>query len=67
MITEYYKDFYGFTYCLIVNTDGRANLSVRFPRGGLYHAKTYGTRKGARIAMERISEGTARPTGRKEC
>lgn len=66
MRTEYYKDFYGFTYRLVINTDGRANLSVRFPRGGLYHAKTYTTYRGARVAMGRISEGTARFAGRED-
>ena len=66
MIKELYEDFYGCTYCLLINTDGRTNMSVRLPRGDLYKTKTYLTYRGARIALGKISEGTAHLTGRKE-
>lgn len=64
MLKEYFTDFYGFTYSILHNTDGRALLTVRYPQGPLYLSKVYTTALGARIAMGRISEGTARETGK---
>ena len=66
MLKEYFEDFYGFTYSLLHNTDGRVLLTARFPSGGLYLSKTYSTERGARIALGKISEGTARLTERTE-
>ena len=62
----HYEDFYGCTYVLRNHPNGTADLSVRLPQGDLYLAKTYSTWRGARIAVGRISEGTARLTCRKE-
>lgn len=66
MLKEFFADFYGFTYSLLHNTDGKTLLTARFPNGSLYLSKVYSTERGARIALGRISEGTARPTGKKE-
>lgn len=65
-IKYFYEDFCGCTYVLRSNKDGTHDLSVRLPRGDLYRVKSYSTWRGARIAIGKISEGTARPTGRKE-
>lgn len=62
----FYEDFCGCTYVLCCNKDGTYDLSVRLPRGDLYIVKSYSTWRGARIAIGKISEGTAKPTGRKE-
>ena len=64
MLKEYFEDFYGFTYSLLHNTDGQVLLTARFPHGGLYLSKVYSTERGARIALGRISEGTARMQGK---
>lgn len=53
---ESYHDFYGCHACLRVNKDGTARLTVRTSSGKLIHAKNYKSRKGARIAMGRMSE-----------
>ena len=54
--TEKWTDFYGCTAKITVCTDGRANLAVRTDRGSLVHAKTYGSYRGARIAMGKMSD-----------
>lgn len=54
--TEKWSDFYGCTATITVCTDGRANLAIRTSRGSLVHAKTYGTYRGAKIAMGKASD-----------
>lgn len=56
MGTEIYRDFYGCVAWLRVMRSGAARLTVRTPGGKLIHAKDYRTRRGARIAMGRLSE-----------
>ncbi len=54
---ELYRDFYGCHACIRNYRNGSARLTVRSPDGKLIHAKDYNTRKGARIAMGRLSSG----------
>ena len=53
---EKFTDFYGCTATIRVCTDGRANLSIRTDKGSLVHAKTYGSYRGAKIAMGMSSD-----------
>lgn len=53
---EIYHDFYGCVAVLRVAKSGAARLTVRTAGGKLIHAKNYTTRRGARIAMGRMSE-----------
>lgn len=64
MLKEYFEDFYGFTYSLLHKRNGNVLLTARFPHGGLYLSKVYSTERGSRIALGKISEGTARLTGK---
>ena len=66
-ITYYYRDFYGCTASIHLRRDKSCLLTMRLPNGDLYCQKTYSTWRGARIALGKMSEGTARPTVRKEC
>ena len=67
MVKEFYEDFYGCTASILRHPSGKSLLTVRVPQGDLIHSKTYPTYRGARIALGKMSEGTARQTGRKEC
>lgn len=53
---ELYRDFYGCHAALRTYANGSARLTVRTPGGKLIHARNYKTRKGARIAMGKLSE-----------
>lgn len=54
---ELYRDAYGCVACLRTSTrTGSCRLTVRSPQGKLIHAKDYGTHRGARIAMGRMSD-----------
>ena len=64
--TYYYEDFYGCTASIAVRPNGTCLLTMRLPRGNLYCQKTYSTRHGAMIALGKMTEGTARPTGTRE-
>lgn len=63
---EYFRDSYGCTASILRHHDGRSLLTVRIPQGDLVHSKTYSTYRGARIALGKLTEGTARPTEKKE-
>ena len=53
---EFYKDFYGCAASLRLNEDGKAHLTVTTPGGKLIHKKSYNSKRGARIAMGKLSE-----------
>lgn len=53
---EFYKDFYGCSACIRIDRDGSAHLTVR-AGGKLVHKKSYNNKRGARIAMGRLSDG----------
>ena len=63
---EYFSDFYGFTYSVIQQANGSYRLCARDGHGDLYHVKTYSSRRGCNIALGKLTEGTARPTGKRE-
>lgn len=63
---EFYTDFYGCTYSILHEGSGRSRLAVRVPQGDLIHARSYKTYRGAKIALGKYSDGTARLTGREE-
>ena len=65
-VTYFYEDFYGCTASIHLRTDGSCLLTMRLPGGDLYKQKDYASFHNARIALGRMTEGTARPTGRKE-
>lgn len=66
MAIEYFEDFYGCTYSIRPQDDGTYRMVARAVHGNLFYAKTYTTRRGAMIALGKLTEGTARPTGKKE-
>jgi len=66
-ITYFYEDFYGCTASIHQRKDGSCLLTMRLPNGDLYKQKDYSSLRNARVALGRMTEGTARPTGRKEC
>lgn len=53
---EYYKDFYGCTASIRTMRNGTVRLVVCTPDGKNIKTKTYSSRKGARIAMGKMSE-----------
>lgn len=53
---EFYKDFYGCAACIRIDRDGAARLTVR-AGGKLVHQKWYKNKRGARIAMGKLSDG----------
>ena len=53
---ELYRDFYGCHAAIRTYRNGSARLTVRTPGGKIIHAKDCATRKGARIAMGRLSD-----------
>ena len=63
---ECFEDFYGCTYSILHQPDGSYRMAARTPQGNLFHMKTYSSERGVRIALGRISEGTARRTERRE-
>ena len=63
---ENFTDFYGCTYSILQQPDGSYRMAARTPQGNLFHMKTYATVRGVRIALGKLTEGTARPTGKKE-
>lgn len=63
---ERFEDFYGCTYSILEQPDGTYRMAARTPQGYLFHMKTYSTASGVRIALGRLTEGTARPTGKQE-
>lgn len=65
-VTYFYEDFYGCTASIHLRTDGSCLLTMRLPGGDLYKQKDYASFHNARIALGRMTEGTARPTGRRE-
>lgn len=65
-ITYFYEDFYGCTASIAKRPNGMCLLTMRLPGGDLYCQKTYRNLRGARVALGRMTEGTARPTGSKE-
>ena len=66
-VAYFYKDFYGCTASILLRRDGSCMLTMRLPSGDIYKQKNYVSFRNARIALGRMSEGTARPTCRKEC
>lgn len=64
-IRYFYRDFYGCTYSIRPNA-GSYDLVARVPQGDIFYVKNYSTFRGARIALGKISDGTARPTGTQE-
>jgi len=63
---ECFEDFYGYTYSILQQSDGTYRMEARTSHGFLFHMKTYSSERGVRIALGRLTEGTARPTGKKE-
>ena len=63
---EFFEDFYGCTYSIRPQPDGTYRMAARTPHGNLFHVKTYATERGVRIALGKLTEGTARLTGKKE-
>ena len=63
---ERYTDFYGCTYSILHQPDNSFRMAARTPHGNLFHMKTYQSVRGVRIALGKLSEGTARLTERKE-
>lgn len=60
METEVYRDYYGCWAYLRILYGGAAELTVYRPDGWLCHVKIYKTRRGARIAMGRLSDSWER-------
>ena len=54
---EYFRDPYGCTASIKGPTGGRWTLRLCLPDGSCFHAKTYSTYRGARIALGKKSEG----------
>ena len=52
-----YHDFYGNQAAIRTAKSGGARLTIRGSGAKLIYAKTYKTRRGARIAMGRLSDG----------
>lgn len=65
-IKYFYRDFYGDTASIFLRPDGSCLLTMRLSNGDLYCQRTYSTWRGARIALGKMSEGTARPTTTQE-
>ena len=65
-IRYFYRDFYGCTASINLRPNGSCLLTMRLPHGDLYCQREYSTWRGARIALGKMSEGTARPTGTRE-
>lgn len=63
---ETFEDFYGCTYSILQQPDGSYRMAARTPQGNLFHMKTYSSERGVRIALGRLTEGTARLTEKKE-
>lgn len=63
---ETFEDFYGCTYSILQQPDNTYRMAARTVHGNLFHMKTYNTRRGAMIALGKLTEGTARSTGKKE-
>lgn len=63
---EFYRDFYGCTYSIRKNNSNSFSLIGRLPQGDAFHVQKYSSYRGAKIALGRISDGTAELTGRKE-
>lgn len=63
---ERFEDFYGCTYSILQQPDGTYRMAARTPQGNLFHMKTYSSERGVRIALGRLTDGTARPTGKRE-
>ena len=57
MLREFYKDFYGCAASINHRDDGTVVLCVMTPGGKLIHKKSYSSRRGARIAMGKLSDG----------
>lgn len=65
-IKYFYRDFYGDTASIFLRQDGSCLLTMRLSNGDLYCQRTYSTFHRARIALGKMSEGTARPTTTQE-
>lgn len=57
---ELYRDFYGGHATIRVFKNGSARLTIRTPHGSIVKAGDYKTRRGALIAMSRLSDGWVR-------
>ena len=54
--TEMYRDFFGCFACIRNMKSGSARLTVKTAQGKLILARDYKTRKGAKIAMGKLSD-----------
>ena len=54
---EMFRDFYGCHATIRNFQNGSCRLTVRRRDGRLFHSKNYSSRRGARIAMGRMSDG----------
>ena len=63
---ERFRDFYGCTYSILHQPDDTYRMAARTPHGNLFHMKTYATHRGVKIALGRLTEGTARLIEKKE-
>lgn len=52
-MTRYYRDVYGGSAKIITHRDGTARLTAS-AGGKRFHAKTYSTERGAKIALGKI-------------
>ena len=57
---EIYRDVYGCTACIREAKSGATRLTVYTGSGKLIHSKTYTSKRGAKIAMGRLSDGWTR-------
>lgn len=63
---ERFTDFYGCTYSILQHPNGAYRMAARTPQGNLFYYKTYSSERGVRIALGKLTEGTARLTEKKE-
>ena len=54
---EFFKDFYGSSASIRTEKGGEAILTVKIYNGETIHHKRYNTRRGARVAMGKLSDG----------
>ena len=57
---ELYRDVYGCTACIREAKTGSARLTVYSGSGKIIHSKTYTSKRGAKIAMGKMSDGWTR-------
>ena len=56
-MTNYYRDFYGGSASIKTLQDGSVRLIVYDGHGRMVLKKSYASKRGARIAMSKLSDG----------